>query len=229
MGARTIKLAPSILAADFGRLTEQVQELDRSGLVDRIHVDVMDGLFVPNLSFGPMIVQVIRKATKLPLDVHLMIVEPWRYLPVYVDSGANYLTVHVEACPHLAKDLAEIRRLGCKAGVALNPGTTPVLIDSVLDLLDLILVMSVNPGFGGQQFIPSAMSKISRIQQMLEVAGVNAEISVDGGIAPGTAERVVAAGASVLVAGSAIFRHGEGVAAALKELRRAAGNAETPT
>ncbi|HEX5417928.1 MAG TPA: ribulose-phosphate 3-epimerase, partial [Chloroflexota bacterium] len=186
MGARTIRLAPSILAADFGRLTEQVQEIDASGLADRIHVDVMDGLFVPNLSFGPMIVQVIRKATTLPLDVHLMIVEPGRYLPVYAESGANFLTVHVEACPHLAKDLAEIRRLGCRAGVAINPGTTPVLIDAVLDLLDVVLVMSVNPGFGGQQFIPSAIPKIRRVRQMLDGAGSSAEISVDGGIAPGT-------------------------------------------
>lgn len=225
MGTPTIKLAPSILAADFGRLTEQVHELDRSGLVDRIHVDVMDGLFVPNLSFGPMIVQVIRKATTLPLDVHLMIVDPGRYLNVYADSGANYLTVHVETCPHLAKDLAEIRRLGCKAGVAINPGTTPVLIDSVLDLLDVVLVMSVNPGFGGQKFIPSALPKIVRVRQMLEAAGARAEISVDGGVGLDTAPQVVAAGASVLVAGSAIFRHGEGVAAALKELRTAVENA----
>ena len=222
VSAGPIKLAPSILAADFGRLTEQVKEIDRSGLVDRVHVDVMDGVFVPNLSFGPMIVQVIRKATKLPLDVHLMIVEPSRYLPVYAESGANYLTVHVETCPHLAKDLGEIRKLGCQAGVAINPGTTPLLIDSVIGLVDLVLVMSVNPGFGGQQFLPLAVPKIARVRAMLDAAGSNADISVDGGIAPSTARQVIAAGANVLVAGSAVFRHEEGVAAALEELKAAA-------
>ncbi|MGH2458363.1 MAG: ribulose-phosphate 3-epimerase, partial [Chloroflexota bacterium] len=149
-----VKLAPSILAADFGRLTEQVQEIERAGDVDRVHVDVMDGRFVPNLSFGPMIVSVVRRATRLPLDVHLMIVEPGRYYQAFVDSGANLLTVHVEACPHLYRDLEEIRKLGCRAGVAINPGTSPILIDSVLDVADVILVMSVSPGFGGQQFIP---------------------------------------------------------------------------
>jgi len=226
VSADTIKLATSILAADFGRLTEQIQEIDRSGLVDRVHVDVMDGVFVPNLSFGPMIVEVIRKATRLPLDVHLMIVEPGRYLPVYANSGANYLTVHVEACPHLAKDLSEIRKLGCRAGVAINPGTTPVLIDSVIDLLDLVLVMSVNPGFGGQQFLPSALPKISRVRAMLSAADSPADISVDGGVAPATAGRVVAAGANVLVAGSAVFRHEGGVANALRELREAANRIE---
>lgn len=219
----SILLAPSILAADFGRLTEQVQELDHSGLVDRIHVDVMDGVFVPNLSFGPMIVQVIRRATELPLDVHLMIVEPGRYLPVYAAAGASALTVHVEATPHLAKDLMEIRQLGCRAGVAINPGSTPVLIDAVLDLLDLVLVMSVNPGFGGQQFIPSSVAKVARVRQLLDAAGSPADLSVDGGIGPQTARRVVAAGANVLVAGSAVFQHAGGVREALQELARAAG------
>lgn len=217
-----IKLAPSILAADFGRLTEQVQEIDRSGLADRIHVDVMDGVFVPNLSFGPMIVQVIRKATRLPLDVHLMIVEPGRYLPVYAEAGANTLTVHVEATPHLAKDLMEIRKLGCQAGVAINPGSTPVLIDSVLDLLGLVLIMSVNPGFGGQQFISSSVEKVARVRRMLDAAGSAAELSVDGGIGLQTARLVVDAGADVLVAGSAVFHHAGGVREALQELARSA-------
>ena len=217
-----IKLAPSILAADFGRLAEQVQEVERAGGVDRVHVDVMDGVFVPNLSFGPMIVAAMRRATRLPLDVHLMMVDPGRYYPAFVDAGANALTVHVEACPHLYRDLEEIRRHGCRAGVALNPGTTPTLIDSVLDVADLVLVMSVSPGFGGQRFIPTSVEKIRRIRAMLDRAGSNADLSVDGGIAPPTAGEVVRAGANVLVAGSAIFHHPKGIAAGLRELRGAA-------
>lgn len=216
-----VKLAPSILAADFGRLTEQVQELERAGDVDRVHVDVMDGMFVPNLSFGPMIVAVIRRATRLPLDVHLMMVEPGRYYQAFVDSGANALTVHVEACPHVYRDLEEIRHLGCKAGVAINPGTSPILIDSVLDVADIVLVMSVSPGFGGQKFIPESVVKIGRVRRMLDAAGSSADLAVDGGVATSTAGQVVKAGANVLVAGSAIFRHPGGVAEALRELRRA--------
>lgn len=224
----TIVLAPSILAADFGHLAEQVQELDRSGLVDRIHLDVMDGVFVPNLSFGPLIVAAVRRATSLPLDVHLMIVDPSRYYAAFVDSGANSLTVHVEACPHLRRDLDEIRRLGCRAGVAINPGTSPVHLDSVLDALDVVLVMSVNPGFGGQKFIPSSVAKIARVRHMLASAGSTADLSVDGGISSGTAGLVVQAGANVLVAGSAIFQHAEGIRAGLEALRQAAGESFTP-
>ncbi|HLH72950.1 MAG TPA: ribulose-phosphate 3-epimerase [Chloroflexota bacterium] len=220
--ATDVLLAPSILAADFGQLREQVQELDRLGGVDRIHVDVMDGTFVPNLSFGPMIVKVIREATRLPLDVHLMIVDPGRYYSAFQESGADFLTVHVEACPHLNRDLSEIHRLGMRAGVALNPGTTPVLLDSILDLADLILVMSVNPGFGGQQFIESSVAKIARVRAMLDAAGSMADLSVDGGISPATAHQVVEVGANVLVAGSAVFRHPDGIGKALGELRRAA-------
>lgn len=216
-----VKLAPSILAADFGRLTEQVQEIERAGDVDRIHVDVMDGMFVPNLSFGPMIVAVVRRATSLPLDVHLMMVDPARYYPAFVESGANALTVHVEACPHLYRDLEEIRQRGCKAGVAINPGTSPLLIDSVLDVTDVVLVMSVSPGFGGQKFIPESVGKIARVRRMLDQAGSRADLAVDGGIAAATAGEVVRAGANVLVAGSAVFRHPRGVAEALRELRRA--------
>lgn len=218
---RHVRLAPSILAADFGRLAEQVAELDRAGDVDRIHVDVMDGVFVPNLSFGQTIVQVVRRNTRLPLDVHLMIVEPGRYLASFAESGANGLIVHVEACPHLARDLAEIRRLGARAGVAINPGTTPVLIDSALDLLDEVLVMSVNPGFGGQRFISSSVEKIRRVRAMLDAAASPADLAVDGGVATGTAGAVVGAGADVLVAGSAVFQHRGGIAAALRELREA--------
>jgi len=218
-----VKLAPSILAADFGRLTEQVQEIQRAGDVDRIHVDVMDGLFVPNLSFGPMIVEVLRRATTLPLDLHLMIVEPRRYYAAFADSGANALTVHVEACPHLHRDIEEIHHRGCRAGVALNPGTSPVLIDSVLDVADIVLVMSVNPGFGGQQFIPESIGKLRRVRHLLDSTGSHAEVGVDGGIGVATAGEVVRAGANVLIAGSAVFHHPEGIAAALRDLRKAAG------
>jgi len=219
---RPARLAPSILAADFGRLAEQVAELNAAGDVDRVHVDVMDGRFVPNLSFGPMVVAAIRRATELPLDVHLMLVEPARYYASFVDSGANSLTVHVEACPHLERDLAEIRRLGCRAGVAINPGTTPVLIDSVLDALDVVLVMSVNPGFGGQTFLSSSLRKIARVREMLDRAGGRVDLAVDGGIGPTTARAVVNAGADVLVAGSSVFQHPAGIAAGLRDLRRAA-------
>lgn len=216
---RIIKLAPSILAADFGRLAEQVQEVERAGDVDRLHVDVMDGLFVPNLSFGPMIVSAIRRATRLPLDVHLMIVDPSRYYAAFVDSGASALTVHREACPHLYRDLEEIRKRGCRAGVALNPGTSPLLIDSVLDVTEIVLIMSVSPGFGGQQFIPSSLAKIRRVREMLDRVGSSADLSVDGGIAPDTAGDVVRAGADVLVAGSAVFHHPGGIAAGIRDLR----------
>jgi ribulose-phosphate 3-epimerase len=216
-----VRLAPSILTADFGRLADQVAELDRSGLIDRVHVDVMDGLFVPNLSFGPLIVQAVRRATSVPLDVHLMIVEPARYYAAYVASGASYLTVHAEACPHLNRDLTEIRRLGARPGVAINPGTSPCLIDSVLDVADVVLVMTVNPGFGGQTFIPSSVEKIRRVRRMLDAAGSAAELSVDGGISPATARLVIDAGANVLVSGSAVFQHPGGLAAGLADLRRA--------
>lgn len=215
-----IKLAPSILAADFGRLTEQVQEIERAGDVDRIHVDVMDGRFVPNLSFGPMVVSVIRRATRLPLDLHLMIVEPGQYYPAYVDSGANALTVHLEACPHLYRDLEEIRRLGSRAGVAVNPGTAASSLEAVLDVAEIILVMSVSPGFGGQAFIPGSVAKIARIRGLLDAAGSTADLAVDGGIGPATAGDVVKAGANVLVAGSSVFHHPDGVAAGLRALRR---------
>lgn len=217
-----LKLAPSILAADFGRLAEQVQEVERAGGVDRLHVDVMDGLFVPNLSFGPLIVAAIRRATSLPLDVHLMMIDPSRYYQAFVESGANALTVHVEACPHLYRDLEEIQRRGARAGVALNPGTSPTLLDSVLDVADIILVMSVSPGFGGQQFIPSSLEKIRRLRRMLDQAGSRADLAVDGGIGPATAGNVVRAGANALVAGSAVFQHPGGIATALQEIRAAA-------
>lgn len=214
-----VRLAPSILSADFGHLAENVQELDRTGHVDRIHVDVMDGLFVPNLSFGTPIVAAVRRATSTPLDVHLMIVDPGRYYSVFVESGATSLTVHVEACPHLNRDLTEIRRLGARAGVAINPGTSVCTLEEVLDSVDVILVMSVNPGFGGQKFIPSTLAKITRIRELLDRVGSNAEIAVDGGIGPGNARQIVEAGANVLIAGSSVFQNPKGIAAGIADLR----------
>jgi len=218
---KTVRLAPSILSADFGRLAENIQELDRTGDVDRIHIDVMDGLFVPNLSFGTLILAAVRRATSIPLDVHLMIVDPGRYYAAFVDSGATSLTVHVEACPHLNRDLGEIRRLGARAGVALNPGTSVCALDSVLDALDVVLIMSVNPGFGGQKFIPSSITKITRIRALLDQSGARADVAVDGGVGSGNARQIVQAGANVLIAGSSVFHNPKGIGAGLADLRNA--------
>jgi ribulose-phosphate 3-epimerase len=218
-----VRLAPSILSADFGQLAENVRELDRTGEVDRIHIDVMDGMFVPNLSFGSLIIAAVRRATTLPLDVHLMTVDPGRYYAGYVDSGATSLTVHVEACPHLNRDLTEIRRLGARAGVAINPGTPVGALDAVFGDLDVVLVMSVNPGFGGQKFIGSSLDKLSRVRQRLAEAGSVVDIAVDGGIGPENAREVVDAGATVLIAGSSVFSHPRGLGAGLAALRQAVG------
>ena len=197
-----IKIAPSILSADFGALGEEIARVEAAG-ADLLHVDVMDGHFVPNLTIGPVVVEAIRKRTQLPLDVHLMITAPERYLPAFAAAGADLLTVHAEACPHLQRTLAQIRELGAKAGVALNPATPPGPLEYVLDDLDLVLVMSVNPGFGGQAFIPSAYPKVRALKTLLGRRPV--EISVDGGVKVEHAGPLVAHGASVLVAGSAIF------------------------
>jgi ribulose-phosphate 3-epimerase len=197
-----MKIAPSILSADFAALGEDIARVERAG-ADLLHVDVMDGRFVPNLTIGPVVVAAIRKRTSLPLDVHLMIVEPERYLADFARAGADVLTVHAEACPHLARTLAQIRELGARAGVALNPATPPEVLEYVLDDLDLVLVMSVNPGFGGQKFIPSAYAKIRRLRAMLGTRPI--EISVDGGVKLEHARPLADHGVSVLVAGSAIF------------------------
>lgn len=197
-----VKIAPSILSADFGALGEAVARVEAGG-ADQIHVDVMDGHFVPNLSIGPPVIEAIRKRTRLPLDVHLMIESPERWVETYVRSGADLLTVHVEACPHLQRCLTQIREAGARAGVALNPSTPPHSLDCVLDDLDLILVMSVNPGFGGQAFIPSSYAKVRQIRSLLGRRQV--DVSVDGGVGPGNAGQLALAGASVLVAGSAVF------------------------
>ncbi|MBC7228632.1 MAG: ribulose-phosphate 3-epimerase [Thermoflexales bacterium] len=216
-----IKVAPSILSADFARLADAVAEAEAAG-ADYIHVDVMDGQFVPNLTVGPPVVAAIRRVTRLPLDVHLMMVQPERHLRAFADAGASILTVQVEACPHLHRVLQTIHALGMRAGVALNPATPPVMISQVLTDLDLVLVMTVNPGFGGQVFIPTMLPKIAEVRRMLDEVGSAAELEVDGGINPETAPMAVRAGARVLVAGKAIYDAGMEVAAAIRALREAA-------
>ncbi len=220
----SIKIAPSILSADFTHLAAAVAEAEAAG-ADYIHVDVMDGQFVPNLTVGPPVVAAIRRVTRLPLDVHLMMVQPERYLRAFADAGASILTVQVEACPHLHRTLQAIHTLGMRAGVALNPATPPVMISQVLTDLDLVLVMTVNPGFGGQVFIPTMVPKIAEVRRMLDGAGSSAELEVDGGINPETAPLAVRAGARVLVAGKAIYGSPSGVQAAVQALRRAAEEA----
>jgi ribulose-phosphate 3-epimerase len=216
-----VKIAPSILAADFARLGEAVAEAEAAG-ADYIHVDVMDGHFVPNITMGPVVVKAVRRVTSLPLDVHLMIEAPERYLAAFAEAGADHLIVHVETCPHLHRTLQQIHELGCRAGVALNPSTPPVAISEILGDVDQVLVMTVNPGFGGQSFIDEMVDKVRRVRAMLDEHGAAAELEVDGGIDPDTTPHVVAAGARVLVAGSAIFGAQEGVAAAIAAIRNAA-------
>ena len=214
----TFKLAPSILSADFARLGEQIAEAEAAG-VDWIHVDVMDGHFVPNLTIGPLIVRAIRPLTDLPLDVHLMIEQPERYIPAFVDAGADHIIVHVETCPHLHRTIQQIHDLGVKAGVTLNPATPLSTLEEILPYIDQVLVMSVNPGFGGQSYIPTSTQKIARLRQMLTAIRSAAEISVDGGINPQTIRAAAEAGASVLVAGSAIFNSRATIAENVQSLR----------
>jgi ribulose-phosphate 3-epimerase len=206
---RPLAVAPSILSADFARLGEEVQAVDKDG-ADWIHVDVMDGHFVPNITMGPDAVKALRRHTAKPLDVHLMIAPCDPFLEAFAQAGADHITVHVEAGPHIHRSLQAIRALGKKAGVSLNPGTPVTSLEHVLDLVDVILVMSVNPGFCGQQFIPDAVEKIARLRAMAMAAGRSIDIEVDGGITPETAPAVVRAGANVLVAGSAVFKGGVG-------------------
>ncbi|HHS98536.1 MAG TPA: ribulose-phosphate 3-epimerase [Chloroflexi bacterium] len=221
MAETGVRIAPSILSADFARLADAVAEAEAAG-ADAIHVDVMDGRFVPNITVGPAVVAALRRVTRLPLDVHLMIVEPERYLRQFVEAGADILTVQVEACLHLHRVLQTIRGLGARAGVALNPATPPVAISQVLGDLDLVLVMTVNPGFGGQTFIQSMLPKVAEVRRMLDEAHSPAVLEVDGGIAPHTAPQVVRAGARMLVAGEAIYGAEAGVRAAVQALRAAA-------
>jgi ribulose-phosphate 3-epimerase len=215
-----VKIAPSILSADFAALADDIARVE-AGDPDQLHVDVMDGRFVPNLTIGPVVVAAIRKRTRLPLDCHLMIVEPERYVGDFVAAGADMVTVHAEATPHLQRVLAQIREAGAKAGVALNPATPPDVLEYVLDDLDLVLVMSVNPGFGGQAFIPSTYAKIRRIKAMLADRPV--DLSVDGGVKREHVRPLGEAGATVLVAGSAIFGAPDPPAEvrAMKQLARA--------
>lgn len=217
-----IKISPSILSADFSRLGEDVQAVDRAG-ADYIHIDVMDGHFVPNITIGPLVVDALRKVTDKPLDVHLMIENPDLYIADFARAGADIITVHQEAVPHLHRTVQLIKSLGKKAGVSLNPATPVETLDVILDELDLVLIMSVNPGFGGQSFIPSALDKIRALRQRITERGLSTELEVDGGVKIDNIREVVAAGADVLVAGSAVFNT-EDYAATITALRENAAN-----
>lgn len=217
-----MKIAPSILSCDFGRLAEEIQAVEAGG-ADWIHVDVMDGHFVPNITIGPIITEGARRATDLPLDVHLMIEHPDGYLEAFASAGADILTVHQEACPHLHRTLGKIRELGMRAGVAVNPTTPLEAIREVLVDIDLLVIMSVNPGFGGQSFIPGTSDKLRRARAMLVDAGSSAELEVDGGVDSSNAAAIAAAGASVLVAGSAVYGYEGGAAAGVRAIREAVG------
>ena len=199
-----VKIAPSILSADFSCLGSEIEKVDNAG-ADYIHVDVMDGRFVPNITIGPSVIKSIRKTTKIPFDVHLMIVEPERYIENFVEAGSDIITVHVEASSHLHRLIQRIKNMGIKAGVAINPGTSPHALDSIIEYADLILVMTVNPGFGGQSFIPSVLHKISYIKKLILDMGLSTEIEVDGGIASDTIFEAAGAGADIFVAGTAVF------------------------
>jgi ribulose-phosphate 3-epimerase len=215
-----VRIAPSILSADLGRLAEDVRDAEAAG-ADWIHVDVMDGRFVPNITFGPAIVRAVRKATKLPIDVHLMVVEPERHLAAFAEAGADGLSVQVEATTHLQRTLHSIRELGKRAGAVLNPHTPEENLRYVLPDLDLVLVMTVNPGFGGQAFLPAMLPKIRRVRELIDQAKQPIDLEVDGGIAPDTVGAVVEAGARVLVAGHSVFDQPDR-AAAIRALRAAA-------
>jgi ribulose-phosphate 3-epimerase len=199
-----VRIAPSILSADFGRLADEVRAIEAAG-ADLVHVDVMDGRFVPNLTIGPLVVEAVRRATRLPIDVHLMIVEPERYVEAFAKAGADLVSVHVEASPHLHRTLQAIRAAGARPAAALNPSTPLTTLEYVLGDCDMVLLMTVNPGFGGQSYVEACTDKIRRLRELADARGQALEIEVDGGVKPGVAARVAAAGANVLVAGTAVF------------------------
>lgn len=219
---RPVKLSPSILTANWGALREQIQAAEAGG-ADAIHLDVMDGMFVPNITFGPLVVAAVRKATSLPLDVHLMVHEPERYLADFVEAGANHLTVHVEACLHLNRTVQRINELGCSVGVAVNPATAVESVREILPFVDLILVMSVNPGFGGQRFIETTTSKLRRMRRLKEELNPTCDLQVDGGINEHNVNDVVKSGANVIVVGSAVYNPQASPAENLAKLRKVIG------
>jgi ribulose-phosphate 3-epimerase len=217
---RPIEIVPSILSADFSRLGEQVREAEAGG-AGRIQVDVMDGHFVPNITVGPLVIESIRPHCKIPIEAHLMIERPELYIPQFAKAGADYIIVHVETCPHLHRTIQQIRDEGKGAGVAVNPSTPLVALEEILSYLDMVIIMTVNPGFGGQDFIDSMLLKIRRLHALIEDHNYDCDIEVDGGINESTVAGAVAAGANLLVAGSAVYDHPEGVAAAISRLRAA--------
>jgi ribulose-phosphate 3-epimerase len=220
--SKPVQIAASILAADFARLGEQIQGAESAG-VDLIHVDVMDGRFVPNITLGPLIVEAARRSTQLPLDVHLMIVEPDQYIGDFASAGADRISVHWEACPNLHRTLQRIREAGCQAGIAINPHTPASLLSEVVHLLDVVIVMTVNPGFGGQAFLPETLPKIAALREMMAQTGREIDIEVDGGINATTASTAVQAGANVLIAGSAIYSDKHSIDDGVRAIRQAAG------
>jgi ribulose-phosphate 3-epimerase len=215
-----IELVPSILSADFTRLGEQVREAEAAG-AQRIQIDVMDGHFVPNITMGPLVVEAVRRCTKLTLEVHLMITNPQDYIEAFAQAGGDVIIVHQEVCPHLHRVIQQIKATGKQAGVALNPSTPVFLLQDILPLLDMVLIMTVNPGFGGQDFIPEALPKIAILHQMIKERGLHCDIEVDGGIHEKTVPLVVKAGANLLVAGSAVYNKKESVEQAITRLRNA--------
>ncbi len=217
-----IEIAPSILSADFARLGHEIEKAQNGG-ADIIHVDVMDGHFVPNITIGPPVVASIRKATNLPLDVHLMIDDPGRYVEEFVRAGANWISLHVEADVHLDRTLRYLKENGIKTGVAINPGTSLASLQEILQLADFILIMTVNPGFGGQKFIPSSLDKIRKLREIIASNGLKTRIEIDGGIGPENLKELLVAGAEIIVAGSAVFKSAMDVSEAVKELKGIAG------
>jgi ribulose-phosphate 3-epimerase len=216
----TIGIVPSILSADFTRLGEQVREAEEAG-AQRIQIDIMDGHFVPNITMGPMIVEAVRRCTTLPLEAHLMITNPERYIEDFAKAGSDVIIVHQEVSPHLHRIIQQIKAAGKWAGIALTPSTPVIMLEDILTMLDLALIMTVNPGFGGQEFIPETLPKITRLRQVIDQRGLHCDIEVDGGIHEATAPLVVQAGANLLVAGSAVYNEHESVAEAIARLRNA--------